>query len=73
MALVPVNAAFALLQIGWIARQVPMHQAMAPGIEVQSFLAGRGAGEQEGPERAVEGGANHVLADVLVVFSTQMS
>ena len=38
MALVAVDAAFALLGVDRIAWQVPVHQAMAPGVKVQSFL-----------------------------------
>ena len=73
MSFVAVDAAFALLEMDRIARQVPVHQAMTPGVKVQSLLPDRGAGEQEGPERAVEGGANQVLADVLVVLRAQMA
>ena len=73
MALVAVDAALALHKVDRIARQVPVHQAMAPGMKIQPLLPDRGAGEHEGPERAVERGANHVLADVLVVLRAQMA
>lgn len=38
MSLVAVDATFALLEIDWIAWQVPVHQPMAPRVKVQSFL-----------------------------------
>ena len=73
MALVAVNAGLALFEVDRLARQVPVNQAMAPGVKVQPLLADRGAGEHQGAERAVEGGANHVLADVFVVLRAQMT
>ena len=73
MSLVAVNAALALFKIDRIARQVPVGQPMAPGVKIQPLLSDRGAGKHQGPERAVERSANHVLADVLVVLRAQMA
>ena len=39
MSLVAVDATFTLLEVDRIARQVPVHQAMAPGVKVQAFLS----------------------------------
>ena len=64
MALVPVDAALALLEVHGVARKVPVDQAVAPRVEVESFLPDRRAGQQEGAERAVEGGSDGILADM---------
>ena len=39
MAFIAMHPAFALFKINGIGRQVPMHHCMAPGVEVQAFLA----------------------------------
>ena len=44
----PVNPSLALLQIHRIARQVPVDQAVAPGMEIEPLLPYRRAGEHEG-------------------------
>ena len=45
MALEAVDAAFALLKVHRVARQVPVIDAIAIGMEVQPFLADRRGGE----------------------------
>jgi hypothetical protein len=49
-----VNAAFALFQIDWVRRQVPMHDSVTVLMEVQTLLSHRSAGEYERPEWRVE-------------------
>ena len=58
--LVRVNPPLPLLQIQRIARQVPVDQAVAPGMEIEPLLSYRRAREHEGPERAVNGLLNAV-------------
>ena len=45
---------------------------MAPRVKIEPFLSDRGACEQEGPKRAVEGGPHRVLAELLVVFGPEV-
>ena len=56
-----------------IARQVPVDEAVAPGMEVEPLLPDRRAGEHEGSKRAVERGADGVLADVLAVVRANVA
>jgi hypothetical protein len=58
MAAEPVDAAFALLEVDRVGWQVPVHNCVAPPVEVDSFLADTRRGEHKRPERAVEGAAN---------------
>ena len=55
VALVAVNAAFALLEVYGIRRQVPVHNRVAVGVEVQAFLADGSGRKDKGPEGRVEG------------------
>ncbi|MNW11517.1 hypothetical protein D3C71_2089950 [compost metagenome] len=50
MTLEAVDAAFALFEVHWVARQVPVIDAIAIGMEVQPFLADRRGSENERPE-----------------------
>lgn len=60
MAFIAMNSALALLEFDGRARQVPMHNGMAPGMKIQTLLTYRGRGEQERPKRRVEGGSHRV-------------
>ena len=55
-----MDAAFALLQIDGIRRQIPVHDGVAPSVEVESFLTDRRRSENERAKRRVEGGAHYV-------------
>ena len=54
VALVAVHPAFALLEVDGVRWQVPVHDRMAVGVEVQPLLANRRGREDEGPEWGVE-------------------
>ena len=73
VSLVAVDAAFPLLKVDRVARQVPMNQAMAPEVKVETFLTDGRAGEHERPEGTVEGGSHGVLADVFVILSAKVA
>lgn len=51
VSLETMNAALALLQIHWIARKIPMIDAITIGMEVETFLTDGCRGENERPER----------------------
>ena len=72
VALVPVHAALALLEVHGVAREIPVDEAVAPGVEVEPFLPDRGAGEHEGAEGTVEGGSDGILADGDVPSSVRL-
>ena len=54
VALVAVNAAFALFKVDGVRWQVPVHHRVAVGMEIQPLLADRRGREDEGPEGGVE-------------------
>ena len=54
MALETVDAALALLQIDGIRRQIPMHERMAIGMEIEPLLPDRSRGKNEGTEGRIE-------------------
>ncbi len=57
-----MDPALALLHVHRVARQVPVDDRVAVGVEVQPFLADGRRGEDERPERRVEGRTDLVLA-----------
>ena len=63
VALVARDASLALFEIDGIAGQVPVHEAMAPRMEIEPLLPDRGARKDEWAKRAVEGRSNRILAD----------
>ena len=60
--LVPVDAAFALLELDCVRRQVPVHDGVAVGVVVQPLMADGREREDEAPEGGVEGLAHLPLA-----------
>src|SRR5271167_4399674 len=62
VALIAMNASFALLQVHGVAWQIPMNNRMAVGMEIQPFLADGSCRKDERPERRVEGGAHRFFA-----------
>ena len=71
VALVPMDAALALLEVHGIARKVPVDEAVAPGVEVEPFLPDGRTGQHEGPEGAVESGSDGILADMDVTVGSR--
>ena len=57
---VAVDSTLALLQIHWIARQVPVHDCRTPCVEIQTLLPDGCGRKDMGPEWAVECDA-HIL------------
>src|ERR1039457_911444 len=49
MAAEPVDAAFALLEVHWVGRQVPVHNCVAPPVEIDALLADTRRGEHKRP------------------------
>lgn len=72
---VAVDAAFALLEVDRVGRQVPVHHRVAVGMEIQSLLPDGSGRQHKGPERGVEGLANLPLAcagpTVVALLSTE--
>src|SRR5437879_358229 len=66
MALVAVDAPFALLEVDWIGRQVPMNHGVAVRMKVQAFLTDRSRSEHERPEWGVEGQASLIGTSLVV-------
>src|SRR5215211_263547 len=50
-----MHTAFALLQVNRVRREVPVHDGVAVGVEVQTLLPDGSRREYEGPERRVKG------------------
>ena len=50
-----------------------MDQPVAPEMKIEPLPPDRRAGEHEAPERAVERGADGVLADVLAVVRADVT
>ena len=51
MSLEAVDAALALFEVGGVGGEVPVHEGVAPPVEIDSLLADRGGGEDHRPER----------------------
>ena len=60
VALEAMDPPLALLQVHRVRRQVPVHDGMAVGMEVEPLLPHRGGGQDERPERRVESLAHPV-------------
>lgn len=54
MVLVSVDPALALFHVDWIARQVPVNDAVAIGVKVQTFLPDRRGRKHERPKGRIE-------------------
>ena len=50
-ALVPMNAAFPLLEVDRVTGKVPVDQVVTSGVKVETILTHGRAGEHEGPKR----------------------
>src|SRR5690606_29887672 len=62
MPLVAMDSAFALFEVDGVAGQVPVPDCMAPRVKVEALLADRGARQDEGVERRLEGISDRVVA-----------
>ena len=71
--LVSVNTTFPLFQVDGIAREVPVNEAVAPGMKVESLLPDGRAGEDEGAKRAVERVPHRVLTEVSGLLVTNVA
>ena len=56
VALVAVDAAFTLLEVHGVRRQIPVHDRVAVGVEVQAFLADGSGRKDAGPEGGINRG-----------------
>lgn len=55
VSLETVDPPFPLLEIDWIPGKIPVVDPIAIGVKIQTFLAYRGRGQNEGSERRIEG------------------
>ena len=73
MVLVAMHASFALFKIDGVRWQVPMHQAVAIGVKIESFLTDGRGGENKGAKWRIKGLSYGVCSLRSSFFSTLLS